>query len=477
MPTITELVDNGRLSRVQMTSGNELIRSKVTMSLHEQATKFDHEFALYQSAKSLSAQQLPSLGDKAGLSAVAKAILTTGCIGFGEAAKCFVEERGLFLEEARVRFDVTAANDGNLQRARLKVILGLSIMVIPFRVRGQAGAMPAVLVPNARCIEPRELEEHITPIMLMLETRNTNGEAGAPISVDQLRLLKQAMPSFVSPLIDFLVSSLGGNATARALGISQARIDNVEVRFKHLCSVTLPQLRIEAEGIVIARLSEKASKTGDEVKTAAKSATLTQFRRLVTSTGAFVDKKHATAVPLAVMNPDLVDLMREVVRASVSKEVLYKNGDTPVDQLLIPRGDRGMGGQLERFTRMMNIAVAAKNMDLKAFSQGATRALLAAAGAKQLGLSHNYDPPKIGKQHCCVEIIEHVSLNYFFSALMRRISMDQKTNVKPNSDHSANAGGNASRGIYQLVAERVLTFSHGLGGDHLGKIGLFSMLM
>jgi len=55
--------------------------------------------------------------------------------------------------------------------------------------------------------------------------------------------------------------------------------------------------------------------------------------------------------------------------------------------------------------------------------------------------------------------------------------MDQKTNVKPNSDHSANAGGNASRGIYQLVAERVLTFSHGLGGDHLGKIGLFSMLM
>ena len=118
-----------------------------------------------------------------------------------------------------------------MQRARLKVILGLAVMVVPLRVRGQAGAMPAVLVPNVRCIEPSELEMHLAPIIVMLEARHIGREAVAPLSVDQLTLLKQAMPSFVSPLIDFIVSKIGGNAAARALGISQARIDNTEGRF------------------------------------------------------------------------------------------------------------------------------------------------------------------------------------------------------------------------------------------------------
>ena len=99
MPTITELVDNWRLSRVQMRSGGELIRSKVTISLQEQTAECHRDFAIFKLAKSLSGQQLHSLGDKAGFVAIAEAILTGGCIGFGEAATCFIKERGLFLEE------------------------------------------------------------------------------------------------------------------------------------------------------------------------------------------------------------------------------------------------------------------------------------------------------------------------------------------------------------------------------------------
>ena len=102
-------------------------------------------------------------------------------------------------------------------------------------------------------------------------------------------------------------------------------------------------------------------------------------------------------------------------------------------------------------------------------------ALLKAAGVQALGVKHNYDPPAIGKHYCSAEIVTHRDIAFLFSAKFRRLSIDQKANLKCNSDHNQHNSA-AGRGLFQIVAERVMTYSHGAGGDHLAKFGLFSML-
>jgi hypothetical protein len=57
-------------------------------------------------------------------------------------------------------------------------------------------------------------------------------------------------------------------------------------------------------------------------------------------------------ISLGKFHPDLLSITREVVRANASDGVFFKRGETPVDQMLIPRSERGAGGQLH-FTQWM----------------------------------------------------------------------------------------------------------------------------
>lgn len=229
---------------------------------------------------------------------------------------------------------------------------------------------------------------------------------------------------------------------------------------------------------MLARLAEKTQKSSEQVKVASSSAILRQYRRLVDDSKVLKNSARATHERIASQHPELVDMMREIVRANATDSVLYKSAETPVDQILIQPGARGSGGQLERFTRILNAAAADRGMDVRAISEGGARALLQAAGAKQLGVLHNFDPPKAGAHYCSADIVTDSSISYLFSGIMRRLSIDQKSNLKCNSDHNTSmAGGSAKAGFFQIVNERQMTYSHGAGGDYLAKFGLFSMLM
>jgi len=360
-------------------------------------------------------------------------------------------------------------------RLRAMLVATLPVVKVPFRKAGQVGMAPCVLVPNVPGILDGDLPDHLLPVCKLLEISDSRAASGVTLRPEALQQIKLALPSFVSPLVDYLIVKAGGLEFAAKLGVTKYRAANVVQRFDDMCDVTLPQIMHQAEGIVIARLAERSGKSGAEVRAASSSAISHQFRRLASAY--LVDRSRATKESIATSCPELADVMREVIRANATDDVLYKKGETPVDEFLIKRGDRGSGGQIERFTRLINLAATARKMDVRLLGQGSTRALLAAVGAKQLGVLHNYDPPKVGKHFCSAEIVVHRAVDYLFSDRMRRLSIDQKANLKANSDHHANAGGNASRGMYQLVTERVLTHSHGAGGDHLAKYGLFSMLL
>ena len=184
-----------------------------------------------------------------------------------------------------------------------------------------------------------------------------------------MQLLKKALPSFVSPLVDHFIVNAGGLDVARELGIGAFRSENVVCRVRRydlLCEVTLPEKLAQAEGVMLARLAEKAEKSGTEVKAASASAISRQFRQIVEKDRVLTNAKQATKQRLAEANPELVEIMREIVRANAGDDVLYKKGETPVDQLLYQRSERGAGGQEhgqeERFTRLLNVAVAERGL-------------------------------------------------------------------------------------------------------------------
>ena len=54
-----------------------------------------------------------------------------------------------------------------------------------------------------------------------------------------MQLLKKALPSFVSPLVDYFIVNAGGLDVARELGIGAFRCENVVRRFDLLCEVKL----------------------------------------------------------------------------------------------------------------------------------------------------------------------------------------------------------------------------------------------
>ena len=189
--------------------------------------------------------------------------------------------------------------------------------------------------------------------------------AGPAIKPCDVSMLKNAMPSTVSPLVDWLILKAGfGTEVNKSLGLSYARAQHVSERFKFLCDVALPTLQIEAEATVIERLAAKAGTDGVAVKQASQKATTRTLRRLVDERGLFKTSHWATSTPMATQHPELLEVVREIVRANATDDIVYKSGETPVDAMLLMRGLRGQGGQKERFSRLMNVVLAEQNMKI-----------------------------------------------------------------------------------------------------------------
>ena len=201
------------------------------------------------------------------------------------------------------------------------------------------------------------------------------------------------------------------------------------------------------------------------------STTTRQLRAAVEKQGLLRDRRFATHKAILALAPDLLDVLRACA-SSGSNAVFKARGETPVDQILIEQGMRGSGGQVLRMQTVLNRVLADRDLSL---SIGTVKALLKQADIKALAVKHTLNPPKVGKHYCAAEIKTHRQIAHLFSAYCVRLSIDQKANLKSNSDHNTAEGGNRKK--FQVSSERTLTYSHGAGGDHLAKYGLFSMLL
>ena len=459
------------------TAGNEpydMLRSTSTLSLPARLAELDAKINPFlarlnamkpPTTAELSDNYRTSMPKMIALRDVARKIAADGSMEFAEAAKLFHDRRAAFTDDLRSifpRIKVEAPEELQPSQLRAQIFGRLPLLKIPWRATGQSGRAPALLLPNVPSVSDEDLAAYLKPIRLLLDAQDAAQVPGEQLSQERLRLIHDAMPSFASPFVDYVILKAAGSGVAERLGISRHRQENISARIDQLCSVQLPELMDKAHGVTL----ERASRTAHG--STARAAVLHCYRGLVTEAGVLKDATKAThAAALYQQYPELLDVVRAAVRANTDSAVIYKQGETPVDELLIRHGMRGAGKVRQRVQHILNGVFADRNMR---FSESTAQTLLKHAGAKSLKVLHNYDAPKAGKHYCSADIVTDCDLAFLFSAYMPRLSIDQKANLKCNTD--ANAGNEI-----QITSERVLTYSHGAGGDHLAKFGCFSMLV
>ena len=180
-------------------------------------------------------------------------------------------------------------------RLRMQLLVSLPIMKLPFRFTGVSGPTAYVIIPNIPSMRDQDLPLHTASVFELLRSLDRAAASGPAVMPQDVQLLKDAMPSFVSPLVDWLIVKAGFDPVVnKSLGINYARGKRVGERFALLCQVELPKLKHEAEALALQTLAEKAKTDVKAVQAAMQTATTRHMRSLVAKRGIFSSSNHAT---------------------------------------------------------------------------------------------------------------------------------------------------------------------------------------
>ena len=83
----------------------------------------------------------------------------------------------------------------------MQLLVCLPVVQIPFRFSGVAGAAAFVIIPNVPGVCDAELHLHVGPFLQLLRSVDRTAAAGTALQAADLRMLKDAMPSFVLTLM------------------------------------------------------------------------------------------------------------------------------------------------------------------------------------------------------------------------------------------------------------------------------------
>ena len=305
---------------------------------------------------------------------VARQIQALGSMGFSEAATLFHDHRAAFCDDLAKAFPglpVSAPETLQPNRLRAEVFGRLPLVKMPWRSDGQAGVEPALLLPNLPGVADDDLAAQCAPVLALLDQQQATAVPGEALSEERLRLIKNAMPSETSAWLDYAIIKAAGTDTAARLGISLHRQETLSARLDRQCTTTLPDLLLKAEAATLA-----AARKGGTTR----AAILHQFRQQVTKTGALKDRSHATEEALYKTYPELLEVARAAVRANVGSPVVYKSGETPVDEMLLKKEMRGAGSVHQRVCHILNGVFADRNLSL---SVSATQTILKHAGVRR----------------------------------------------------------------------------------------------
>ena len=330
----------GRIHLVEV-DGSEVQRSALSCSLQSFISTTEARFSVLSVGTSTQVGRLSEACRLGALLKVSHTILNRGYMRLADAVELYHFTLVKLNDDCGIGDDMRHTV---CHRLRMQLVVHLPIMKVPFRFSGSAGVAAFVIIPNVPSVHDRDLHLHLNPVMQLLHNCNNKAAAGSALQAKDVRLLKDSMPAFVSPLVDWLIVKAGfGAEINRHLGISYARAEHVNHRFNLLCDVELPKLQLEAEARALEQLAAKSGQSLEKVRAVTASATRRQLRQLVGKRGVFIDTRHSARRALAVLHPDLLEVVREIVRTNASDDILYKKRDTPVDALLMLNVS-GIGG-------------------------------------------------------------------------------------------------------------------------------------
>ena len=384
------------------------------------------------------------------LQKVAKELKDQRIVPLSEAIRIFYDQRQRFLDIVAKHFHpgLETTYSYNSSAISCDLYSNLPLVAVPWRAAGQAGVSPLLLMPDIPVLDDDELRLQLHPALELRRLQEQRTAMSTPLTAEDYALLKRAMPPEMSAVTDALIYKFGGTQAVEALGIGMIRAATAGARLDELVKKTLPQAMLEAHAAAHLLLTKRSGLSDDRIAASLRTATTKQFRAIVEKQALLRDQRFASHMSLLKQVPELLDLLRACVAAG--HDVVYKqNGETPVDEMLIERCMHGSGGQLLRMQTILNSVLADRGL-----SVGTTTvaALLKQAGIKALAVKHTLNPPKVGKHFCCAEIRSHRQIAFLFSAYCVRVSIDQKANMKSNSDHNTAEGGNRKK--YQISSER-----------------------
>ena len=383
------------------------------------------------------------------LKKVASELMEQHMLPFADAVHLFHEHREKFLSVVAKHFhpELNTTASSRTEVIRCDLFSQLPLVVVPWRAPGQAGERPLLLLPDIPTLDDYDLEQQLWPVLELRRLQEARAATGAPLSTEDYALLKQSMPSEMSAVTDALIFKYGGASAVEALGIGMGRAATADARLDALVSKTLPEAMREAHAAAHALLAKRGGLADDDISSALRTATTRQLRAIVEKQHLLQDKRFATHEALLKKAPDLLDLLRACAAAG-SNAVYKERGETPIDEILLETM-RGSGGQQLRMQTILNSVLADRNLSV---SIGSINMLLKQANIKALAVKHTLNPPKVGKHYCCAEIRTHRQIAHLFSAYCVRLSIDQKANLKSNSDHNTAEGGNRKK--FQISSER-----------------------
>ena len=384
------------------------------------------------------------------LQKVAMVLKEQRIVPLSEAIQIFYDQRQRFLDVVAKHFhpELETTYSYNASAISCDLYSNLPLVAVPWRAAGQAGVSPLLLMPDIPVLDDDELRLQLHPALELRRLQEQRTAMSTPLTAEDYALLKRAMPPEMSAVTDALIYKFGGTQAVEALGIGMSRAATAGARLDDLVKKTLPQAMLEAHAAAHLLLTKRSGLSDDRIAASLRTATTKQFRAIVEKQALLRDQRFASHMSLLKQVPELLDLLRACVAAG--HDVVYKqNGETPVDEMLIERCMHGSGGQLLRMQTILNSVLADRGL-----SVGTTTvaALLKQAGIKALAVKHTLNPPKVGKHFCCAEIRSHRQIAFLFSAYCVRVSIDQKANMKSNSDHNTAEGGNRKK--YQISSER-----------------------
>ena len=384
------------------------------------------------------------------LQKVAMVLKEQRIVPLSEAIQIFYDQRQRFLDVVAKHFhpELETTYSYNASAISCDLYSNLPLVAVPWRAAGQAGVSPLLLMPDIPVLDDDELRLQLHPALELRRLQEQRTAMSTPLTAEDYALLKRAMPPEMSAVTDALIYKFGGTQAVEALGIGMSRAATAGARLDDLVKKTLPQAMLEAHAAAHLLLTKRSGLGDDRIAASLRTATTKQFRAIVEKQALLRDQRFASHLSLLNQVPELLDLLRACVAAG--HDVVYKQrGETPVDEMLIERCMHGSGGQLLRMQTILNSVLADRGLSVGAKT---VAALLKQAGIKALAVKHTLNPPKVGKHFCCAEIRSHRQIAFLFSAYCVRVSIDQKANLKSNSDHNTAEGGNRKK--YQISSER-----------------------